>query len=535
MENYATGKALLDTTTSPMAASSSDLHLLRRAGREMLRSGVLRVPCAACCSVALSLVLSIACGKKAASSSPVYPIGGPGCGLDHAAFCDDFEQGPTAKRGRGGDLDPARWSAGRLSPQQISAPGQANPAPLGPLPAQVCRASLQKTSVYPDEDTLICEATQTPARSRQLLTVAAMQNYGVNSYRIRQPFDFANRTGKIVFDVDAAMHSGLAAWVSVEVTEDPIPTPSFTEFEHGPLPKNGIEIQFNNSGCLLGGQSDLLISVGEVDVYHDYVLTKATPVYPADWVNHPDCVKTNRGDVNHFEIQLSQTQVDVYGSDASPTGTNFANFHKIASATYSLPFTRGYVHVTARNHATVKYFSVPDWYYYWDNVGFDGPFISNWREYEIPDSLTSSLVNNVNLMNTGYIVSDGTGSRAAGLFICCPDANIGSLQFNGVDLTNATSARLVFSSFYLWTAPNLTQIDLKYRFNDGTWRDRFITEGEAYALSIPNYQQGDLSQVIDVPLGDLRAGANKLELTTVNSPQSYPTVLANIDLVIQTQ
>ena len=35
------------------------------------------------------------------------------------------------------------------------------------------------------------------------MTAVAMQNYGVNSYMIRQPFDFAGRTGKIVFDVDA--------------------------------------------------------------------------------------------------------------------------------------------------------------------------------------------------------------------------------------------------------------------------------------------------------------------------------------------
>jgi hypothetical protein len=38
------------------------------------------------------------------------------------------------------------------------------------------------------------------------MTAVSIQNYGVNSYMPRQPFDFAGRTGKIDFDVDAVSH-----------------------------------------------------------------------------------------------------------------------------------------------------------------------------------------------------------------------------------------------------------------------------------------------------------------------------------------
>jgi len=469
-------------------------------------------------------------GGDCGSGSGGPPPSGASCSDASFAFCDGFEDGPSQAPGRAGDLDPARWSAARLSPQEIASPGKANPAPAGPIPA--CRGSL--TNVYPNQDTLICDSTAT--RSRQLLTAAVMHNYGINSYRIRQPFDFAGRTGRIVFDVDAVMISGLAAWMSVEITEDPIGTVSYTEFERGPLPKNGIEIQLNNDQCLLGGKSG--ISVGMANVYQNYVLTNATPVYPSNWT-FPDCVATKQGSLNHFEIQLSQSRIDVFGSDPSTDdGATFPNFHKIASGTINLNFTQGWVHLTAHNHATIKYGFGGDWVYRWDNVGFDGPVIANWREYEIPDALTLSGTD----MNTGYTVGDGTGSVPKGISTCCDAAGnrtpVAHLTFNGVDVTNAASATLALSAFYLTGWPgettDLTQLDLQYRWNGGTWRDRFITAAEAATLQ-GVYQMGNLTQTIDVPLADLKQGTNTLEFNTVNLPQSYPTVVANIDLVIRTK
>jgi hypothetical protein len=63
--------------------------------------------------------------------------------------------------------------------------------------------------VYPDQDTLICDATSTT--SAQLMTLVAEQNYGVASYRIRQPFDFAGRTGKsptVLANIDLILETG---------------------------------------------------------------------------------------------------------------------------------------------------------------------------------------------------------------------------------------------------------------------------------------------------------------------------------------
>src|SRR5262245_27141803 len=53
-------------------------------------------------------------GPRADGGPPI--LGGPGCGLEAAAFCDTFDA-VSEVRGRGGDLDPSRWSASRGNPQ----------------------------------------------------------------------------------------------------------------------------------------------------------------------------------------------------------------------------------------------------------------------------------------------------------------------------------------------------------------------------------------------------------------------------------
>src|SRR4029453_3811705 len=139
-----------------------------------------------------------------------------------------------------------------LAPSDFSRSGMvANPVSAAPIPP--CRASLPVSSVYPPNDTLVCDPNS--PRSAQLMTAVAIQNYGNNSYMIRQPFDFANRTGKIVFDVDAVSASAQATYIEIDLTEDPVPAPTFREFgnfEAGPIPRNGLMLKWNNN-CSAGG------------------------------------------------------------------------------------------------------------------------------------------------------------------------------------------------------------------------------------------------------------------------------------------
>ena len=118
------------------------------------------------------------------------------CGFDPpAAFCETFELGPMAG-GRAGELDPARWSAVRSAGIDTAFGGG-----IGKAELPQCRPGLTGALVLPDGDTVICDPTAT-IPTRHLLTATAAQNYGLNTYRIRQPFDFAGRTGTIKLDVD---------------------------------------------------------------------------------------------------------------------------------------------------------------------------------------------------------------------------------------------------------------------------------------------------------------------------------------------
>ncbi len=304
------------------------------------------------------------------------------CNLSSPAFCDTFDQGPATARGRAGDLNSANWGAAHLVPQTISGDGGnvANYVTTAPIPA--CKASLSSTSVYPPNDTLICDPRGT--RGSQLLTAIALQPFGNNSYMIRQPFDFAGRTGKIDFDVDDGDgYQLLGGYPSITITPDPVQAPTFQEFQNfeaGPVPRNGIIVKFSQGS---GFCSATQASAVNVMVYNEYAPT----ILPS--TSTIGCVNISPGAMNHYEIQVSQTNVDVYGTDYSTDdGQTFTNLHKIYSAPINLSFTRGYVHVGTRNHHTAKYFSLPDAVLHWDNIGFDGPVIAHGTTYEIPDNST---------------------------------------------------------------------------------------------------------------------------------------------------
>jgi hypothetical protein len=470
------------------------------------------------------LVLSLGLASVA---GPTIGSAAPGeCGLASPAFCDTFNQGPSGIRGRAGDLDPTRWSVGRLAPSDFSGSGVANPVGAAPIPS--CRASFPGTSVYPPDDTLICDPSG--ARSAQLMTAVTIQNYGNNSYMIRQPFDFANRTGKIVFDVDAVSAAFLATFIEVAVIEDPVPAPTFREaenYETGPVPRNGVMLKWTD----VCGSNSNLITLGNTLVYNNYARTTITPTFT---VGGTGCPKTRTGFLNHFEIRMSQTQIEVYGSDYSiDNGQTFPNFRRIYAANVNLPFTRGYVHMAARNHASKKYGYGPVGIYHWDNIGFDGPVISNWTAYEIPDN-TKAGVNpadgNNPIRNLGDLLLDGTTGKPAGIYD--PQTRIGPFQFNNVTVTGAIGAKLSLNtSFNAISHVATTSWGLSFRFNGGTTRNRLLTATEVQAINTAG-SAGNFMMMVDVPISDLRAGTNTLEVLPVNAPMDYPPVVANIDLIV---
>jgi hypothetical protein len=458
-------------------------------------------------------------GSTGVGGAIIGPMGDPGCGLSAAAFCDNFNS-PSSPLGRAGELDKHRWSAGRLEPQLPSASGFAIGIGPGDIPA-TCRSGI-KTSVFPDEDTLVCDPSS-DIMSNHLLVATAAQNYGQNSYRIRQPFDFTGRTGKIVFNGEGYIKSSLLGWISLEVTEDPLNAPSFaiggdgTRNDEGSLvPRNALEVEFQDP-CESRTQTPS-VSIRMINVIKNYVQT------PLMAPNSP-CVGTQQGKLNHFEVTVAKDKIEVYATPFSADGVHFGAPVLLQSANVDLPFTHGYVQISVHNHATRKYsdnHALTAWVARWDDVGFDGPIASNWREYEVPDSLKPGTGGDGPVVNVGYPIADASKGPSS------------TFHLSGVDVTGVTSARISASTWYLADDHALVPTYvLRYRFNGNPWRDRPLNTGEVGQLTGSNSQY-QIGQIIDVMPSDLVSGDNTLEFVTVNVPQNYPPLIANVDLVLTT-
>jgi len=446
-------------------------------------------------------------------------------------------EGPSHRRGRAGELDSLFWSAGRNQGQLSTTRAMG----IGMAVVPECRPGWP-THVWPDGDTLICNPTANVA-SQHLLVGAAAQNYGQNGYRIRQPFDFAGRTGKIVFDATVNMLSGLHGWMSLAITEDPISVPGYAirgNDEGSIIPKNAVEVHFINVGDMTR------IGARNVHIFRNY----------ADTVYEPQQDKApsfKPGKLNRYEFLVSEQGIELTVTAPSEDGVTFAAPEYRFKVDASIPFSRGYVHVSVHNHAMIKY-TQPDaqsaivdaTVAQIDNVGFDGPVIGNWREYEVPDALVEfhePLGDPYNPENKGYDIGYVVGDVAQG-----PKQ---VLHLTGVDTTNAANATLAWTA-WINADPNgptpLENYAFRARLNGKRWLEYKFSAAElAFFRDGPTVvdpqgapvgdpaSQGRLGLLIDVPLEDLVPGDNTVEFVTANIPTGYPPLVSNVDLVMGTK
>jgi hypothetical protein len=451
-----------------------------------------------------------------------------GCGLSQPAFCETFEAGPAplSDRGRGAELSRTRFSTTRYAPSLSTGDGitfwvweaEFGLEPDEPPP---CRADV--VGFLPStHDTLVCNPSA-HIGSHYLMTAVGSQNYGSNAYRIRQPFDFAGRTGKIVFDTDTATNF-LLGYTSVVISEDPSPTPSWDVNGRGPNPRNGLLIVF------LGN---------DIQIYdvRDYAMSTMPGMASS--------LPQQRGRLTHVEFRLSQQQLEVLTSTPSDDGVNFSPVASRRTVTFTQPltFSRAYISLLAHNHATWKYAityaGTPrpqrSWNTYWDNIGFDGPAIRSTREYEIPPANIPSDRTTVDEhpmgvfttvvhpgLSQGYVIPNGPSVMSA------------PLTFPGVSLAHATRARLVFNGYYQGYDIDGIRLGtgrLRYQLNSATVHERAFTAGETAMIDTPG-QTGGYNHSIDVPLAELVNGDNAVRFGTLNISSGYPNAVTNLDLLI---
>src|SRR4051812_14378410 len=190
---------------------------------------------------------------------------------------------------------------------------------------------------------------------------AGEQNYGDAAVRVNQPFDFADRTGTITFNVNTNQADG---WTTVALSELPYPYVSFaSDNTFGPFPQEGMLLQFRgNLGCVT------------IKTYRQGAET-------ADMHRCAYGVKTGPTILNRVSMQISSSQIMVT-----------TDGRKIVFPV-SLGFSRGYLYLISHNHATMKYANQPTWDTQWDNLSFDVPAISVTRAALAPFNLPANLAN----------------------------------------------------------------------------------------------------------------------------------------------
>ena len=445
-------------------------------------------------------------GAPLADARPLPPVD-PSCGLPDAAFCENFET--KSPGGRGGDLDDARWNFARIG---FAGSEGAN---MAFVPTRIDLCGEERTVPF-TEDSQFCA---TPDGDRRW--VEAFDDNGgfiYNAGRVRQAFDFAGRTGTVQFESDAKSSGSHGWWIETWITDGPISGPN----HHDPQivsSANAVGFVFSDQGMGRigpGTEGSGYIRLSELLVVNDF------GVRSVDF-EQGDLLRTRRGVLNKFQLRVSETHVEVWGSDEGSTALK-----KIASADTNLGFSRGYVSLTHVHYNAVKtneadptYTVTPYQTYHWARVAFDGPQLPTPRAYGIDDPLmpVSTIDDADDARSIGYVVSNDQISMGPG----GPTDPI-SLTFHGVDPTEGVSGRITMTTVGLNGGD-----DIRFRFNRGTWRTWHVPD----AMDASWERQ---SVAVPISVEDLVAGDNVLELGTSSDPFFLPSnsmYAGNIDLEIE--
>jgi hypothetical protein len=445
-----------------------------------------------------------------ASPPPCKFLSAPGA---VPAFCETFDQ-PAGTGNRSGDLNGTLWGVSRLIGGVNTGQGQYYDA--SPTTLEKCGQSL---GVQPPNDVAICDGHVAEAVSDQ---------HGVTSLAMypKQPFDIAGRTGTVAFDVSDDSHGSHRAWPEFWFTDKPVPAP-FTHFSSlQEVPKDGFGVRFaafcpafGDPGCGVRPHcpeypiSVSVISVDSAVVVNNYVPDESfTDVAPGPIsVQMVGCVKASSGpgDMNHFELRISQNEIDVYGVDAGATGP----LKKIAViSNMGLTLTRGLVWLEDVHYNGDK--DGPDQgthTFTWDNLAFDGPVLPRDLAFDVLDRLTPVGPNYPGLLNLGWQL--------------VPNApNPLTLMVSGIhDIDKASGAILTLT--YSTDLP----ITLSYKVNSGVWHDEPWPFPQCFTQN-GNVSCGTRTIALPVPLSEVQAGTNTIQFKTADTTNNAG--VSNVDLIL---
>ncbi len=428
------------------------------------------------------------------------------CGMllgDNPVFCDTFDAAVGGGT-RAGQLDGNVWNVSHQGPVNL---GQGVYNLWRPTTLETCTGPTP-TKVLPPNDVVICNGQLREASNDGgLVTTLAMVP--------KQAFDFAGRTGTISFDVSNDTAGNHAAWPELWVTNELLSS-AFTHPEGwNALPEHGFLVRFG--GAAVPGDPGTCQNSDNVDqprwtidtaaVVRNYVLddTYATGGSLQIQLARRNCVvaATGPGQMNHVEVRVSQTRIEVWASDAgvTPTRSNMKLIAEITDA--NLLFTRGYIaledaHFDGDGGPATRP-SQREHTFAWDNVAFDGPFS--------PRDFGYAAANN-NAAATGGAVSLAKLAASG----ATTSWTVNNLPAN----RQATSPRVLFD---FWEEGSVVPTELNV-----------IVNGNAHTIPWPYPDAETFTwRTLSVPiaLADLVTGTNTVEIGA-DAQQVY----SNVEIVL---
>jgi hypothetical protein len=407
------------------------------------------------------------------------------------AFCDGFSTATVSADGsRSGELNSELWGASRGGDWN---PGS-NLNKVRPPLLLGCGADV--AAAIPPKDIRICNGRMIEAQDD---TKSAQEGGGVIQLTIypKQPFDFANRTGTVVFDVSNDSGGSHASWPEFVITDKPNPAVRTDVSAHTP-PGAANEVGFSMAGGCVN-QSD---TTGV-----DKIFVTRNNVYQDVNFNSVDCVKKASGPtgaMNHFEMRINTSRAEIYASD--PGG---ANFKLIATAdNLNLTFTKGLVwmnHVNYNARKEIEPCQCGTQYHHtfaWDNLGFDGPKTYRDLSFDVLDKNDGPDADG--RYNEGWVV----GKEGV------------SLKTLPVYRKQTPTSALVTFYYYSFAAADIPSISINGHTPVNTaWPFAGNTDSDGYfprSLAVP------------VPLADVTDGVN----TITFKAKDGSTSVANVNLIL---
>jgi hypothetical protein len=238
------------------------------------------------------------------------------------------------------------------------------------------------------------------------------------------------------------------------------------------------------------------VGVSSITVLHNYV---SQPVQ----LKKLGCVAKAEGTglLNHFELQISQSRVEVWGTD--PGADELVQL-AVADG-FNLPLTRGLLHFEDIHHSANKGPdpSHTDHTLVWDNIGFDGPRIAGNASFEVPDAGEATNGDHPGT-NLGHVIS----------------ASAVELQTKAVTWDQSPKDAMVG---FNWTPYD--PVVPAVRVNGGEWKETAwpfedTTTHSWRAITVP------------IPLADVVQGVQKIEMRYAYTGTEPSTVVSNVSLIL---